>query len=191
MIPMIPLVTRHSSPATHRRSGFSVFQFFSGPDFRSRASSFIPSRSRSAFTLVELLVVIAIIVVLAGLGFSGVQGAMDSGRRAQARNDVHQVAAAVKAYQLEFGRLPQSGEVISSLTGGNPKNITFLEAKAAKNGKGGLVGTSRLVDPWGNDYEILLDDDYDNRVSYDGQEHLTTVVVYSKGDKRGAIANVK
>jgi len=188
---MTPLATRHQPPATRRRSGVSVFQFFSGSDFRSQVCDFRPLRKRSAFTLIELLVVIAIIVVLAGLGFSGVQGAMDSGRRAQARNDVHQVAAAVKAYQLEFGRLPESGNVISSVTGGNPKKIVFLEAKQAKNGKGGLVGTTRLVDPWGKDYVVLLDEDYDNRVSYDGQEHLTTVVVYSQGDKRGAISNVK
>jgi hypothetical protein len=101
---------------------------------------------------------------------------MESSKRAQARNDVHQIASAVKAYLLEFGKLP-SGNPIPELTGENPKKIVFLEAKKAKNGKGGLDGGS-MKDPWGNDYDIKLDDNYDNKV--DG--HLTSVIVETTRD---------
>jgi len=160
----------------------------------SLTSPHVTRRRPAAFTLVELLVVIAIIAILAGLGFAGLQGAMESSRRAQARNDVHQVAAAVRAFQLEYGRLPQSGNVISQLTGENSKNIVFLEAKRAKGTppKGGMEG-NRLLDPWGQEYEIILDDDYTNRIDHRGETHLTTVIVESlpPGNNPRPINNVQ
>ena len=133
---------------------------------------------RSAFTLIELLVVIAIIAILAGLGFAGIQGAMQSSEKAQARNDVNQVASAVKAYLLEYGRLPDTNSIMTTLTGDNPKKIFFFEPKNAVKGRGGLQG-SDLMDPWGKPYVVTLDDDYDNRTTGElsGVEHITTVVV--------------
>jgi len=151
-------------------------------------------RTKAAFTLIELLIVISIIAILAGLGFGAVQGALKSAKRAQARNDVNQVAAAVKAYSLEYGRLPEAGEVISALTGANPKEIVFLEAKTAGGNppKGGLsADRSQMLDPWGNPYTVLLDDDYNNKVDYEGEEFLTTVVVSSEGDEHFKVSNVK
>jgi general secretion pathway protein G len=142
--------------------------------------------ANAAFTLIELLIVIAIIAILAGLGFPAVQGALKSAKRAQARNDVNQMAAAVKSYALEYGRLPESGEVVPALTGENPKQIVFFEAKPAKNGKNGLDG-DEMLDPWGNPYTFLLDDDYDNKVN----GILTTVIVESQGDEKGTISNVQ
>jgi prepilin-type N-terminal cleavage/methylation domain-containing protein len=155
-------------------------------------SGFRRQRERSAFTLIELLVVIAIISILAGLGFGAVQGAMKSAKRAQARNDVNQVAAAVKSYLLEYGRLPEAGTEVAALTGENPKGIVFFEAKNAAGSppKNGLSG-GQLLDPWGNAYTFVLDDDYDNKVDYDGQEFVTTVVVASEGDSSFKISNVK
>jgi prepilin-type N-terminal cleavage/methylation domain-containing protein len=153
-----------------------------------------PQRKRSAFTLIELLVVIAIIVVLAGLGFAGLQGAIESGKKAQARNDVTQLAAAVKAYQLEYGRLPEQGQIIAALTGENTKELVFFETKAAKGNppKGGMLD-GKLYDPWGQEYTIVLDDNYDNRVSHNGVEHLTTVVVETTppGSNQKPINNVQ
>jgi len=145
-------------------------------------------RKRSAFTLIELLVVIAIIITLAGLGFGGLRGAMESSKRAQARNDVNQIAAAVKTYQLEYGRLPEEGKEIASLTGNNSKKIVFLEAKTAKNNKGGLSSDgSTMYDPWGKVYVIKLDTDYDNRV--DGQ--LTTVIAETTAPDGKKISNMQ
>jgi prepilin-type N-terminal cleavage/methylation domain-containing protein len=151
-------------------------------------------RRHSAFTLIELLVVIAIIAILAGLGFAGMQGAMDSSKKAQARNDVHQIASAVKAYLLEYGRLPTKGSEIAELTGNNPKKVVFLEAKAARGNppKGGLSGNN-MLDPWGGTYTIILDDDYDNKITHRGATHLTTVVVEAMppGNNQKPISNVQ
>jgi prepilin-type N-terminal cleavage/methylation domain-containing protein len=158
-----------------------------------RFSPLPASRRASAFTLIELLIVIAIIAILAGLGFGAVQGALKSAKRAQARNDVNQVAAAVKSYALEYGRLPEAGTEIAALTGENPKGIVFFEAKKAAGDppKNGLSEDGKLLDPWGNEYEFIPDDDYNNKVEYEGEEFLTTVVVASQGDANFKISNVK
>jgi prepilin-type N-terminal cleavage/methylation domain-containing protein len=152
-------------------------------------------RKSPAFTLIELLIVIAIIAILAGLAFPAVSGAIGSSRKTQARNDVAQLAAAVKAFQLEYGRLPVSGastsdnldtpnaNVISALTASNqlnPRGIVFFEPKQAKGGKGGLDGGD-YKDPWGTAYKFMLDTSYDNRINVGGQTSFTTVIVESGG----------
>lgn len=162
----------------------------------ARNSSPVTRRHAAAFTLIELLIVIAIIAILAALGFGAVQGALKSAKRAQARNDVNQVAAAVKSYALEYGRLPAQEDIFLTLTGDNetenPKDIVFFEAKkAAGNPPKNGLSDSDLLDPWGNPYQVLLDDDYDNRVDYEGEVFTTTVVVASEGDDNFKISNVK
>ena len=92
----------------------------STPDFML-PSNCSERHRQSAFTLIELLVVIAIIAILAGLAFPAVQGAMGSAKKAQARNDVNQLASAVKAFQLEYGKLPatndDAAQVVKALIG--------------------------------------------------------------------------
>ena len=154
------------------------------------------TRRPEAFTLIELLVVIAIIALLAGLAFPAVQGALNSGKKAQARNDMHQLAAAVRAFQLEYGRLPStatggdntnvdSASVLSALTGGdtalNPRGIVFFEAKTGKGNKNGLGTDGKYYDPWGNAYTIALDLNYDNKINLYGKTNLVTVIVSSPG----------
>jgi prepilin-type N-terminal cleavage/methylation domain-containing protein len=139
---------------------------------------------RHAFTLIELLVVIAIIGILAGLLFPAVNGAIDGARKAQAKNDVVQIATAVTAYEAEYGRLPGAGasditqdvnkDLVDTLSGistkDNPRKIVFIEVQERKPdivGKGGKSGTnsSGFVDPWGGKYVVRLDLDYDNSLS--------------------------
>jgi type II secretion system protein G len=168
----------------------------------TRHSPHVTGRRPAAFTLIELLVVIAIIAILAGLAFPAVQGALESGKKAQARNDVAQLTAAIKAFQLEYGRLPSTtagtdsasadnATVISALTSSNtlnPRGITFFEAKQAKGGKGGLDGTV-YRDPWGNPYIFMLDTSYDNRITAYGQTNFTTVIISSPGGTNPAATN--
>lgn len=130
------------------------------------------------FTLIELLVVISIIALLASLAFPAVNGALDSARKARAKNDVTQIATAVVAYETEYGKLPtnSSGTIpvnnnfLRILTGaetnGNPRKIVFLEVSEWKKGQGGTNG-SGFCDPWSSNsvYQIALDTDYDNQVT--------------------------
>jgi len=234
---MLSPVTRHPLQVTSRRFGVwlwlsrrlgSVFQFFSFPAFSSQASglrlgrslSMLPlvtrhsphatGRQPAAFTLIELLVVIAIIAILAGLGFPALQGALNSGKKAQARNDVQQIAAAVRAYQAEYGRLPSAEvtqdeyttawfqqnnrEIINALIGNNselnPRNIVFLDSKRVPGTKGGIGTDGTFYDPWGTPYGIKLDLSYDNKLEYydAGRAGLpnvfSTVVVVSFGPNK-------
>jgi prepilin-type N-terminal cleavage/methylation domain-containing protein len=159
-------------------------------------SPHVTSRRLAAFTLIELLIVIAIIAILAGLAFPAMQGALNSGRKAQARNDVTQLAAAVKSYQLEYGKLPGASggtdltpadnkAVMSALTSSNtdnPRGIVFFEPKPAKGNKAGLGPDGKYYDPWGTEYIISLDTDYNNKIS----NLITTVIVESSGPDTNA-----
>ena len=130
---------------------------------------------KQAFTLIELLVVISIIAILASLGFPAVNGAIDSARKARAGSDVAQIATAVVAYEVEYGRLPSfTGNSVNTTflnmlgtndTVNNPRKIVFLETSPWKKGKGG-TNSSGFCDPWDstNVYQIALDTNYTNSV---------------------------
>ncbi|HSH37488.1 MAG TPA: hypothetical protein VK993_01775 [Chthoniobacterales bacterium] len=60
----------------------------------------------SAFTLVELLVVVSILIVLAGLAFPTIRGALDRAKKVQAKNDLVQIGTAVNAFHTEYGVFP-------------------------------------------------------------------------------------
>lgn len=155
------------------------------PLLSSQVSALRSPRKSSAFTLIELLVVIAIIVILAGLAFPAVQSALQSGKKAQARNDLHQMVMAVKAYQLEYGKLPtvantsefgqdNNNRLLTVLRGVaesgedkdvyNPRMIAFIEPRIANTTKGGIGPDGKFYDPWGTPYKIRLDSDYNNQI---------------------------
>ena len=114
----------------------------------------ILSQTRRAFTLIELLVVIAIIAILMGLLIPSVTGVIENAKRAQAKNDVTQIATAVIAYETEYGKLPSGSPstVIQTLlktlagqeTTANPRGIVFLEVPNAKGGKNGATGDGTI-----------------------------------------------
>ena len=148
---------------------------------------------RDAFTLVELLVVIAIIAALLGLAFPVFQSVLDHARKAQAKNDVTQIVTAVNAFYTEYGRYPlpstvttdaaatygpggstaENGGLFSELrattTALNTRQIVFIsppDAKDQNNPRSGIkTSTSGYYDPWGTEYAIALDADYDNQIT--------------------------
>jgi prepilin-type N-terminal cleavage/methylation domain-containing protein len=153
-----------------------------------------------AFTLIELLVVIAIIGILASMLFPAVNGAIDAARKAQAKNDVVQIATAVTAFETEYGRLPLTNKtvvdtalvnvLIGNDTAENPRKITFIEPGTRKPdivGRGGKSGTnaSGYVDPWGAPYNIAMS--YDNTIPSAGADPGPTA---NNLRKRVAVWNV-
>jgi len=143
-------------------------------------------RSSRGFTLIELLIVIAIIGILMALLFPAVNSAIDAARRAQAKNDVTQLATALTAYETEYGRLPGSGnsdfngkvtkDLIDTLTGVstnvNSRKIVFIEVNTWKKGKSG-TNSSGFLDPWGGPYYVALDYNYDNTLSSIGTNNAS------------------
>lgn len=133
-------------------------------------------KSPRGFTVIELLVVIAIMAILMSLLFPAVQSALDAAKKAQAKNDVAQIATAMVAFDTEYGRLPSTdsapqkltGEILDALTAKNdalnPRKIVFFEAQDFKRGRGG-VKDGIFVDPWEMSYYVALDTDYDNHIA--------------------------
>jgi len=177
-------------------------------------SFFLKQRGKAsrAFTLVELLVVISIIVVLMGLLFPVAGSVMRSAKKTQAKNDALQIASAIKGYYTEYGRFPiDSASNDETMTDSedlgylykillaspkndddvqeyNPRLIVFLDAKDAKNGRGGIDDDYVFLDPWGQPYQIVIDANYDNEIpslpspfSID-RPLRDTVAVFSPGD---------
>jgi prepilin-type N-terminal cleavage/methylation domain-containing protein len=139
--------------------------------------------SSRAFTLIELLIVVAIIGVLMAILVPATGSVIESARRAQAKNDVVQIATALVGYETEYGHFPPSlgkgvfavdRTLIDTLTGkssdANPKAITFLEVSGYKRGKSGTNETGDFVDPWAltdgkkaTVYYCAIDTGFDNK----------------------------
>lgn len=181
--------------------------------------------SRKGFTLVELLVVIAIIAVLASAGFAVGPAMMNRAKKLSAQATATNIANAVEQFYTEYSALPASSdnpsedpplntasgsgvEVIRILAGEdlnsqNPRKIRFLSVKEAKNKLlDGAVyegnSISKIVDPWGEPYSIVLDYGYDEELNVNPGISGTSaklngrrVAVYSLGVKPPATANAK
>ena len=83
-----------------------------------------------------------------------------------------------------------------NVDGLNPRLKPFYEGKTAKNPDsqkpaGGMFGTDeqlQLADPWGNEYFITIDSNYDNIIQdlpgAEGDDVRTKVAVWTKGKER-------
>jgi prepilin-type N-terminal cleavage/methylation domain-containing protein len=148
-------------------------------------------RRSSGFTLIELLVVISIIAVLAAAGFAAGNAAILRARKVTALATATAIESAVNNFYNEYGSMPKNGDQDATVetdndieflnvllgmegTGSNVLNtrsIRFLSVREGKGNKNGLVyntGGSTvkgLYDPWGGPYNVMLDLDYDERVT--------------------------
>ncbi|MGZ5554013.1 MAG: type IV pilin protein, partial [Chthoniobacterales bacterium] len=160
-----------------------------GESHRSKEMKSFKANHAAAFTLVEMLVVVSIIAVLIGLAFPVFQGAQNSAKNAAAKNDLTQIVAAVSAFYTEYGTYPSTyspemtfdgkngnnnDKLFNELRGNqfatmNPRNIGFIAPPVAKDAtkpKGGIgQNDGRWYDPWGQEYLVRLDTDYDRQVT--------------------------
>ena len=151
------------------------------------------ARHNRGFTLVELLVVIAIIAVLAAVGIPAALSAIQKGKKVTCLASCTALESAVNNFFTEYGNLPTDAvtdivvetdkdrELITVLSGlpetstppKNPRGMKILQVKEAKNKKkmDGMLyspdGKSvvGLYDPWGGGYKVMLDGDYDDRLT--------------------------
>ncbi len=141
-------------------------------------------KRRDGFTLVEILVVIGIMALLASLMMGGLSAAKSKARKTQARTEVAQIATAWKVYYVDYKHFPIDGtgnaysiddvmgeKAIRILQGNysgapwsdmNPRNTAYLDFHAETTEQSGYAG---YLDPWGNVYQVRLDEDYDGYVS--------------------------
>jgi prepilin-type N-terminal cleavage/methylation domain-containing protein len=143
---------------------------------------------KRGFTLIELVVVIAILAILATLGSKGIRSARINAKKAQAMVEMKSIETAIKAYQSKYGKLPVpdalqgqsepqsdaafSMDTIAVLTAEdlsiNPAEMVFLEPQ-------GVSTNGVFLDPWGEQYLLFLDTDYNNEVQVDCEGISETV----------------
>jgi prepilin-type N-terminal cleavage/methylation domain-containing protein/prepilin-type processing-associated H-X9-DG protein len=71
--------------------------------------------NRRGVTLVELLVVTGVIAILIALTLPAVQGARESARRVQCRNNLHQIGVATHNFHSAHGQLPDIARPLTEL----------------------------------------------------------------------------
>jgi len=178
---------REVAPVSGRPFFFSRF----GAHFSSLQRSAVRFNPLIGFTLIELLVVIAIIALLAGILLPVISSAITKGEITKARGEVHALARAVEAYQMEYSQYPgQSGngsggdhdykgdyqQLISVLRGSNitsgtfsnPRQMIFLDVSdksIVTNNAGGTAQNGDLADPWGDTYRVVADWNFDNTIN--------------------------
>ena len=151
------------------------------------------------FTLIEMLVVIAIISILAGLVFPALGLARQNAKKSKANSECQSLKTAIIMYESEFSCWPakasSEGSALSSgdyitmckmLTGDNAKKMMFYEVGV------GFEESKGILDPWGNQYQVVLDTDFDGKIANKGdvatiagKELRTRVGVFSFGvDKK-------
>jgi prepilin-type N-terminal cleavage/methylation domain-containing protein len=154
----LPLATRHSLVTPKQREGGSL----------------ATRRRPAAFTLIELLVVIAIVAILAGLGFAGISGALNTGRKAEVRAMANQIKVAISAFNAEYGRFPTNATTdaafLNLMTGSdtrnNPRGIRFLEPPPKFTNSSGIVTPPKFYRNGGqSNFTLVIDTDYDGRIT--------------------------
>ena len=162
-------------------------------------------RKASGFTIIELLVVIAIIAILSTITGAAVNRAIRTAKNNIAIQESQAIANAVELFVREYGWMPvppgdqgdpsdESGQSLDAVTSQaimqillasddnsnllviNPRKLSFLELDfAAEDGV--------IQDPWGNQYLIKLDLDFDEKVTVNGssQEYTISAIVWSTG----------
>ena len=150
--------------------------------------------------MIELLAVIAVIMLLAGMILVGFNKIRDRARALRAKRDVAQLKTAWVTYYADYSGFPQnaSGNVVPITESGiaciqilrgiphdddstvvqeyramNPKNIPYMDFHHKM---------TEFNDPWGNQYRVALDDDYDGEVDITNGDTLRmSVAAWSLG----------
>ncbi len=138
----------------------------------------IRSHVARGFTLIELLLVVTVIAILAALLLPAVNRVRDGARERQAQTEARIIGQAIAAYRLQHRRFPAPEHHLENAgqdmmygedgSGGNNAAVMRIlrDADPPVLDAGSLRWEGdNVVNPWGRQYNITLDLNYDGRVA--------------------------
>lgn len=134
------------------------------------------------FTLIELLVVIGIIAILSAILLPVLAGSAKKADMSKARSEISTLVNAIKQYESVYGVLPVPDGAGECLTSTEYQQLIYIlqaEKDTTKITANNLAKNSRrqkfldivgnesgfYPDPWDEGYIVLLDHDYDGKIS--------------------------
>jgi prepilin-type N-terminal cleavage/methylation domain-containing protein len=144
-----------------------------------------------AFTLIEMLTVLVIISILASMVFAVVLYAQRWMREKRAMMEIKSIELAIKTYHARYGKWPNQTQlrpdfcyytdnaiVIAALTS-NPGHEVVLQFQLSSLSTN-PANRGSFLDPWQRPYVIIMDENDDNRVTFD---NITNVVLTNLSGK--------
>ena len=153
---------------------------------------------RRGFTLIEMLVVMGVIGILVALLMPVIGMVRESAKKSQARTDAVRIESGLVAYFNDYNKFPLttqgSGDVYSETTASmaiikaltingsadaatkelNPRMIPYVAVQ-------GQLADGNCLDPWGSQYAIWLDADYNGSIACYGTNVPGPALVISYG----------
>ena len=136
------------------------------------------------FTLIELLVVIAIIGILAAILLPAISGSYKEAKKTKAKAVVNQIALACGAYFSEYGTNVTSATSEESFNITARYHLKGYEGSVLTNWRGKRFFESKgdIKNPWGLDYFVIFDNDFDGEVVVLSSNIAGSVAVWTYTD---------
>lgn len=134
----------------------------------------------TGFTTIELLTVIAIILTLIGIGVPAYNSWRNRSETAKAKAVIQQLEMALEMYKTENGVYPQQRTDLNSSGA-----LTGYLAQYMKFDPDELDPSNNLLDPWGVQYRVYVDDDGDGLTGPAGFGHnRNSCYIHSSGPNK-------
>jgi general secretion pathway protein G len=117
-------------------------------------------RQQSGFTLIEVMVVVVIIGILAALIVPKIMSRPEQARIVKVKQDIVAIQSALDLYKLDNGMYPSTDQGLQALV------TKPSQPPVPRNWKSDGYLQELPIDPWGEAYQYLNDDDKVKIFSY-------------------------